>query len=150
MRADVMAQGPDIWPAGPPHRVVGGAAPETCMLCGYGSDKAIHSEWYWADRGATFVTEALYVEWWRRFMEGEYVSLPEPVCTMGYTEQQQRAILGERFDDFARWMHGQTGAICDGWEWNDYSYLLTGCGPHGSVIYPHDLRNFLEGGRVVD
>lgn len=78
------------------------------------------------------------------------MNLPEPTCTWGYPEDQLRELLGESYERFAQWVHGQTGGVCDGVRWNGYTYVPTGCGPHGVVVYPHDLRNFLEGGRVVD
>ena len=74
------------------------------------------------------------------------MNLPEPRCTLGYPEDQLKEMLGETYERFGHWMYGQTGAICIS------SNLGEPCsaGPHGMVVYPHDLRNFLEGGRIVD
>lgn len=68
--------------------------------------------------------------------------LPEPECYHGYSITQVRAILGlDRYDRFFDWMSGQTMAICEGRK----------CGtPHGGVVYPSDLGQFLAGGRPLD
>lgn len=68
MSLDTMEQGPDIWPVGPPHHAAGY---ETCTACGAGIDRAIHSAAYWAGRGTGLVTAQRYIEWRRRYMEGE-------------------------------------------------------------------------------
>lgn len=71
------------------------------------------------------------------------VDVQPPLCTLGYTDAELRGILGERYKSFTFWMEGQTGGWCDG-------RAASRCGPHGPVVYSHDLRNFLAGGRVVD
>lgn len=75
-----------------------------------------------------------------------------PNCRYGYTEDQLKSILGERFDDFKRWMVGQTMAICDGREWDEgtKSHKPSGCGPHGEVTYICDLEQFLAGLKPLD
>lgn len=75
-----------------------------------------------------------------------------PLCTLGYPEEQLREILGSRWDDFSRWFVGQTGGICEGREYDHdkREYRPTNCGPHGYVVYPWDVRNFLGGGRALD
>lgn len=79
-------------------------------------------------------------------------ALPQPICKMGYTKAQLEQILGPRLTEFNRWMYGQTGAICDGREYDHAAkaYKPTNCGPHGMVVYAHDLRQFLSGGRALD
>ncbi|RAO26490.1 hypothetical protein PSN13_06518 [Micromonospora saelicesensis] len=79
-------------------------------------------------------------------------TLPEPACRYGYTVEQLQEALGDRADAFGRWMSGQTGAICDGraYDYDACEYRETNCGPHGSVVYSHDLRRFLAGGRPLD
>ncbi|MEV2239498.1 hypothetical protein [Micromonospora sp. NPDC049891] len=72
-------------------------------------------------------------------------TLPDPDCRRGYTYDQMEAILAGQTDAFGRWMRGQTLAFCDGIEY-DYeskAHKPTGCGPHGPVVYGHDLRRFL-------
>ena len=72
--------------------------------------------------------------------------LPEPACRYGYTRDQLAAILAGRLDEFHRWFHGQTGAICDGreWDFDACQWRDTGCGPHGMAVYSSDLRRFLD------
>lgn len=79
-------------------------------------------------------------------------SLPKPECRYGYTHAQIDAIMGDRVNEFHRWMRGQTVSVCDGHEWNHDSQAceLTGCGPHGVAIYRSDVEQFLRGGRPLD
>lgn len=78
-------------------------------------------------------------------------SLPKPECPYGYTRAQVEQIMGDRVQDFWRWMKGQTVSLCDGREY-DYerqAYVDTGhC--HGTIVYASDVRNFLAGGRAFD
>lgn len=76
----------------------------------------------------------------------------KPDCRYGYSATQLEALLGDRLDDFYRWMCGQTVSICDGREY-DYDardYRDTGCGPHGTVVYTSDVRQFLAGRAPLD
>ena len=66
--------------------------------------------------------------------------IPKPACRYGYTEEQVEEIVGDRLEEFHVWFRGQTGAICDGGK-----FYNTGCGPHGAVVYAHDLERFLSG-----
>lgn len=89
----------------------------------------------------------------REFAEKrQNLSLMDPECNMGYTEEQVTRIMGARLYDFRRWMHGQTGAICDGKQWNPETeeYEQTQCGPHGFITYRQDVERFLLGLPVVD
>lgn len=79
-------------------------------------------------------------------------NLPEPSCELGYTIDQLREIMGDRFDFFTSWMRGQTMAICDGTRY-DYDLkesIATGCGPHGTAVYRWDVERFLDGRPAVD
>lgn len=80
--------------------------------------------------------------------------LPEPECQMGYTRRQLHEILSEKYAVFMAWMNGQTQSICDGREYDPVSKTIvpSQCTPvaHGSIVYPHDLRRFLEGLPVID
>lgn len=78
--------------------------------------------------------------------------LPPPECELGYTEGQIEQIVGDRLGEFDRWMNGQTMGLCDGrrYDHEKREHLATGCGPHGAVVYGHDLRRFLAGLPVVD
>lgn len=78
--------------------------------------------------------------------------LPEPECKWGYTNQQIEQIMGDRVNDFHRWMAGQTVCLCEGVEYNhaEKRSIPSGCGPHGVIIYPSDVMQFLDGGRPLD
>ncbi|WBB94216.1 hypothetical protein [Verrucosispora sp. WMMC514] len=80
------------------------------------------------------------------------ITLPEPDCRYGYTIDQLTAVLGDRLDDFYQWMRGQTVSLCNGSEHNPErgGQWPTGCGPHGTVVYRSDLRQFLAGRRPLD
>lgn len=78
-------------------------------------------------------------------MKHKSVVLPEPRCRLGYPQDQVKEITGSRYDEFGRWMRGQTIALCEGTK-NPY-----GCSdPHGIVIYGSDIAQFLRGGPVLD
>lgn len=79
-------------------------------------------------------------------------TMPEPTCKLGYTAADLHALLGDRFAAFSSWMRGQTAAVCDGRSYNHSTqeYEATGCGPHGTAIYPSDVRQFLSRGPVLD
>ncbi len=74
-------------------------------------------------------------------------------CKYGMTSSDLADVFGE--DELAElydWMRGQTGAICEGVEW-DYDlgdYIETDCGPHGMIVYRNDVMRFIEGLPVVD
>lgn len=78
--------------------------------------------------------------------------LPKPDCKLGYTQQQVEAIMGPRSTDFHRWMRGQTVSLCEGteWDYDSQTSKLTGCGPHGVIIYRSDVEQFLRGGGPLD
>lgn len=98
-------------------------------------------------------------------------------CPQGVTQDELDAILGDRRQEFDRWMRGQTMSVCDGrtyvhdrahnamcphlygdvytWEC-DYTggghYEDTVCvdSPHGVVVYRSDLDRFLKGLPIFD
>ena len=74
-------------------------------------------------------------------------------CKYGMTSSDLHDVFSpEEVAEFYDWMRGQTGAICDGTEW-DYAiedYIETDCGPHGMVVYRNDVMRFIEGLPVVD
>lgn len=78
--------------------------------------------------------------------------LPKPECRYGYTTGQLRTILEDRFEEFFKWMYGQTMSLCDGRSYNhETKEYEKGCDePHGPVVYSHDLRRFLLGLPVID
>lgn len=78
--------------------------------------------------------------------------LPEPACRFGYTVDQVRDIMGDRFDEFSRWMGGQTMLICDGYRYDREirQSVPNDCGPHSTVIYAWDVERFLSGLPIVD
>lgn len=78
--------------------------------------------------------------------------LPRPKCKWGYTTGQIGKIMGGRTDEFFGWMSSQTSAECTGWEYDHDTkkQRMNGCGPHGNVFYVQDVRNFLDGGPIVD
>lgn len=71
-------------------------------------------------------------------------------CPLGYTREQVEQITAERYDEFAKWMRGQTVALCDGrqWDHDKQEDEPTSCtdSPHGLVTYPHDVAQFIRGG----
>lgn len=98
-------------------------------------------------------------------------------CPQGVTHDELEAILGDRLQEFGKWMTGQTMSYCDGrtyvhnrahnaicphldgdvytWEC-DYPggghYEDTVCAgrPHGPVVYRSDLDRFLNGQPIID
>lgn len=76
------------------------------------------------------------------------MTLPKPECELGYTAAQVREILGAASPAFAAWMQHQTTAMCEGRRFNhEIKSYEPACGgvAHGIVVYPRDLRRFLEG-----
>lgn len=78
--------------------------------------------------------------------------LPKSICKFGYPKSQLEEILGDKLEEFNKYMIGQTGAICNGhiYNHNDDKHELSGCGPHGLVLYKCDLKTFLEGRPTLD
>lgn len=78
--------------------------------------------------------------------------LPVPECTIGYPDSQLHEILEDRYDEFWKWMSGQTFSSCEGRAYNHEigNYQETGCGPHGFVVYSWDVQRFLDGSPIVD
>lgn len=67
--------------------------------------------------------------------------LPKPECWNGYTYHQVQEIMGNREDEFLRWMAGQTVMACSGSKCDV---------AHGMVIYREDLERFLAGRPIID
>lgn len=80
------------------------------------------------------------------------LDLPKPACRLGYTAKQLVEILGDRLEDFWDWMIGQTVGVCSGLEYDQEKGVnrKTDCGPHGTVVYTHDLRRFMADGGPLD
>lgn len=79
--------------------------------------------------------------------------LLEPECNWGYTTSQLEEILGDRFEEFGKFMVGQTMTLCEGRKYNhETKEYEESCGgvAHGGVVYPWDLDNFLRGGPILD
>ena len=73
-------------------------------------------------------------------------NIPEPECRSGYTVTQVEEIMGDRAEEFVRWMSGQTVALCEGKKYNhETKKYEKDCGgtSHGVVIYAWDLKRFL-------
>ena len=77
------------------------------------------------------------------------IELPEPGCRLGYTHDQIVDIMGDQLEDFYEWMYGQTGAICEGRQYNrktgEYEEACGGVA-HGTVCYRWDVERYIEGG----
>lgn len=72
--------------------------------------------------------------------------IPEPECESGYTPAQVEEIMGDRLEEFNKWMYGQTGSICEGRKYNHGTKEYeTACGgiAHGMIVYSWDLKRFL-------
>lgn len=84
------------------------------------------------------------------------VDLPPPSCRLGYTDDDLAALLpsyGRTLDELWAWMVGQTGALCEGRQWDPATgSYVEACGgaAHGPVVYPWDVRTFLRRGPVLD
>lgn len=78
---------------------------------------------------------------WRRAQNRERHHLPAPECVLGYTGNQVREIMGDRLDEFHRWMRGQTVSGCQAEECDR---------AHGGVVYESDLVRFLDGRPIID
>lgn len=76
--------------------------------------------------------------------------LPEPKCESGYPHEQLEEVLGDDLPSFHQWMAGQTMTLCTGRKFDhDAGEYNECCGgiAHGPVVYPWDLRQYLESGR---
>ena len=56
-------------------------------------------------------------------------------CDLGLTRAELRVMLGSQYDEFMKWLSGQTQAICP---------------DHGTVVYADDLARFLRSAPVID
>lgn len=64
------------------------------------------------------------------------MSLPKPECEQGYPWTQIEGLLDQaQLEKLRDWMYGQTMSLCE---------------EHGGVIYPWDLRGFLQGSPITD
>lgn len=79
-------------------------------------------------------------------------TLEKPECELGYPEDQLQRILGEKYEEFRKWMRGQTMGVCDGrfYNYDTKEYQPTFCGPHGPVVYSWDVAVYLDGGAPLD
>ncbi len=79
--------------------------------------------------------------------------LPTPDCESGYTKAQLDQILRNRRMEFTTWMGGQTQSLCEGRKYNhetkEYEEACNGVA-HGPVVYPWDLKRFLDGLPIID
>lgn len=81
------------------------------------------------------------------------VTLLKPDCWLGYTRTQLETMLDSRLSAFDSWMQGQTMALCDGrvYDPEEKIYKPSVCDhPHGVVVYPQDVEQFLLGRRPLD
>ena len=79
--------------------------------------------------------------------------LPDPECKMGYTVEQVESIMGDRLNEFNKWMFGQTRVLCQGRSYNhDTREYKQSCGgvAHGGVTFSWDVEWFLEGRPIID
>lgn len=77
----------------------------------------------------------------------------KPECELGYTVPQLKEILGDRFEDFGKWMRGQTMALCEGQKYDhELGAYVASCNSvaHGIVVYAGDLDRYLKGLPVID
>ena len=76
-----------------------------------------------------------------------------PECQLGYPlTQLKRALSDGDYQRLMQWLVGQTVGVCDGRRWNPdtETYEPTGCGPHGAVVYAHDLERWANNWAVMD
>lgn len=64
------------------------------------------------------------------------MTLPAPVCTLGYTEAQLGEILGDGVDAYRVWAVGKTQGRCEG--------AAPCTSSHGIVDYPEDVARFIR------
>jgi len=81
------------------------------------------------------------------------IDLGNPDCIYGYSWNGLKDRLpSDRFNALRQWMVGQTVAICDGRSYDHVSreYSDTNCGPHGPVVYSHDLQGWTLAAPIID
>ncbi len=110
------------------------------------------SEYKWKDYDVvTAEAQALYKFY--ADAERKHFNLPMPACKCGYTRNQVEAIMGDRLQEFDKWMYGQTMTLCEGKSYNhetrEYEEACGGVA-HGGVVYDHDLRGFLAKRPITD
>lgn len=73
-------------------------------------------------------------------------------CEFGLTEEEVRARVGDRWDEYQQWAEARRGsgvatAECDGRRWSNehQEHEPSGCGPHGTVFVDHFVADFLAG-----
>ncbi len=81
-------------------------------------------------------------------------SLPEPACRGGYPWSQLEELFSpEEIKRLHEWMHGQTMMLCEARIWNrtteQYEEACDGVA-HGVVVYPWDLRRWMNGLPIID
>lgn len=71
--------------------------------------------------------------------------LPVPECSSGYTSSQVEQIMGDRYEEFLKWMEYQTRSLCDGRKFNhETREYEVDCGvAHGGITYAYDVQRFL-------
>lgn len=81
-------------------------------------------------------------------------TLPEPVCPLGYPLKQLDDHFGGDKARFWEWMRGQTMVLCEGRRWSPElnHFEPTACvdHPHGTVVYKHDVEQYLAGKEPLD
>lgn len=96
------------------------------------------------------VGEHQLLRWGTRGASMKATDLPAPACRFGYTTTQLLGVIGVyRLEDFHRWMQNRPSPLCDGRLYDDETGAMqaTGCGPHGWVVPPEDLKLFLRRSR---
>ena len=87
-------------------------------------------------------------------MSVDIAELLPPACPLGYTREQVEQVVAERWDEFVQWSRGMTCAICEGrrYDYDKRGYEPTECAdsPHGVVVYPWDVAQFMRGGQPLD
>lgn len=86
---------------------------------------------------------------------GFEVTLPEPDCPMGYSEELLKEKLpAVQYEHLMHWMRGQTMCICTGKAYNHEMKVEyeTEClvAPHGNVLYPWDVKRWMDGRGPLD
>lgn len=79
---------------------------------------------------------------------GKKNKFPSPDCKYGYSWVFLNEIMDEEtFDEFSKWMSGQTCTLCDGrrYDHEAKAYFPSECAesPHGGVAYRWDVERFL-------
>ena len=74
-------------------------------------------------------------------------------CKYGMTPEDLASIFTkDELKDLDYWMRGQTCTLCEGrkWSYEKKEYVSDDCGPHGMVMYRHDVERFILGLPVID